>query len=287
MRHVILHLLLLSGLWKTASATLSVPSLVSPATGASGLAPNVLLDWSSVGGANSYEYRLATQPGLSLQPATSVLSSQAIQGDLFFGTTYYWQVRAVASSPVPDSSAWSAVWSFTTTDELYPVSPSNGAINLSSSLIIDWSPLSGATYYEYQYDSDPQFTMPFSGNIFATVSQAGLSGLLTGSTYHWRVRAFHAVDTSGWSAIWNFTVGLPTGINSINSASTFFYPNPSYHYVYLESPAESGTLSVLNVSGNKMLEWELRSSCDRFDVSALEPGCYILQYQHDSENKRA
>ena len=51
-----------------------------------------------------------------------------------------------------------------------------------------------------------------------------VSNLLYGTKYYWRARCAHAADTSGWSAVWNFTTQFtlttaPTLISPVNGAT--------------------------------------------------------------------
>src|SRR3990172_6913226 len=105
-------------------ATLNTPTLTSPAIASLNNDPNVLLDWSSTTGATAYEYKVSTNPGLSGASILTISgSSQVSTSNLFFGTLYYWQVRAIKTSAPVDSSSWSAIWNFNTIDQLTIVSP--------------------------------------------------------------------------------------------------------------------------------------------------------------------
>ncbi len=216
--------------------SLVVPSLLSPINNATNASANELLDWSSSTGANAYQYRIGISSNLSNTPAVQVLASQATLANLFFGTIYYWQVRALKTTMPTDSSNWSTVSSFTTLDQIFLVTPANGAMSQAPDEILDWSPLSGITNYDYQWDTTVNFNSPLlnSASISSGTSQVTTSNLRFGTTYFWRVRGRHSVDTMQWSSVRFFT---------------------TVDQIFLVSPANGAT----NVATNPILDWSILS----------------------------
>ena len=211
-----------------ASALLSTPTLVSPSDGAINQYPNVTIDWSSVTGATSYELKLATISDLSDADTQTVTNSCYYTSELFFNTTYYWQVRAKSAS---DSSDWSSTRSFTVRSTITLSSPNNGATNQNPNVTIWINTINGVTHYDYELDTTEQFNSPelreyshitgYSGKVTDT--------LLFGKTYYWRARARHAADTSEWSSIRNFTVRSTVSLSSPNNGATNQNPNVSIY----------------------------------------------------------
>ncbi|MFM2207042.1 MAG: hypothetical protein RL213_1017 [Bacteroidota bacterium] len=184
-----------------AKAVLTTPLQAAPSDGSIGNPPNALLDWSAVTGANSYQYAIDADPSLAnADTVTIALFSQANAVDLLFGTTYYWTVRALSSTP-SDSSAWSTVWTFTTLDQVNLTAPLDGAANQPLDVLLDWASVQGITNYDYELDTVNTFNSPvyYYGSVTAA-SQVYTSNLLFGATYYWRVRARHSADTTQWSA---------------------------------------------------------------------------------------
>jgi hypothetical protein len=132
-------------------------------------------------------------------------TSQVTTSNLRFGTTYYWRVRARHDA---DTSSWSPVRFFNTIDQIFQVSPAIAATNVNTNPLLDWSPLSGILNYQYQLDTLFNFSTGITQTIPGGTSQASTSGLLNGRIYYWRVRAWHAADTTNWSTIRSFGVGL-------------------------------------------------------------------------------
>jgi len=100
---------------------------VSPADGAGSRPRDTTLSWEAAAGADAYEYCYdksndgACSPWVGVGPATGVEI-----GGLEYGTTYYWQVRALggSGSTYADGGAW---WGFTTeeptlVEEVFPSS---------------------------------------------------------------------------------------------------------------------------------------------------------------------
>lgn len=87
-------------------------------------------------------------------------------------------------------------------------SPSNGSTLYDLSAYMSVSSVSGATGYQFQYDTVSTFTSPHmrlkwnDSGTRRTYSEA----LLTGQKYYWRARAFKPGDTSSWSSNREFTV---------------------------------------------------------------------------------
>jgi hypothetical protein len=82
-----------------AFALLTTPSLVIPLNGSTNISVVSLLDWSFINGATEYQYKLGTNATLlGVNSQTVIGASQVNTANLFFGTVYYWQVRAIKSS---------------------------------------------------------------------------------------------------------------------------------------------------------------------------------------------
>ncbi len=92
-----------------------------------------------------------------------------------------------------------------------PVSPADETQGLDTSTIrLDWKTLEGATQYQWQLDSDTDFSsLPAGFDNYCEESSARLPPLEVATTYYWRVRATKPV-ISPWSAKWSFTTILGT-----------------------------------------------------------------------------
>jgi hypothetical protein len=103
-----------SSVWNftTVIAVPSVPSLSSPANGATGQSLTSSLTWASSTNATSYSVQVSASSDFStvLFSNSSTALSFSLSG-LSNNTTYYWRVNASNSG---GTSSWSSVWSFKT-----------------------------------------------------------------------------------------------------------------------------------------------------------------------------
>ncbi len=201
--------------------TSSAPALLFPPDGSLKIATLITLQWSPLSGAGSYRLHVSTVPDFS----DTVLSKSNITGTfqevsgLNNSAKYYWRVKAVNTS---GTSAWSASWSFTTEGFTLPLpapqleSPLNGTLNISTSPSLAWYHITGATYYQLQVSSDPNFgSFELDRDNIQVLSQnsrdlsSEVINLHDNTAYYWRVRAGNDGGLSPWSDPWNFKTAAP------------------------------------------------------------------------------
>lgn len=126
---------------------------------------------------------------------------------LLYSSKYYWRARCFNAV---DTSDWSDIWWFGTTDNIYLKSPVNNAINQPVQVALKWS-LAGSYdehIYQYQLATDTAFTAaPITLTKGTPLEHTVNVGY--GKKYYWRFRAMHSRDTSKWSPIWAFTTVNP------------------------------------------------------------------------------
>ncbi len=235
MKKKILVFLLISLIGNLAIAVLPTPLLTAPADASTGNPANTLINWFNVTGATSYEFKLDTSATLVSTPIQTSISSQFLNANLKYGTTYYWQVRALKTTGIADSSAWTQIFSFSTLDQLNLTAPTNGAINQFPKTYLNWSSTGGITNYQAQWDDSPLFNTPNLGDTLLpdSISDVYALHLSFGTTYYWRVRAMHSLDTTEWSTPQTFTV-LDTAILSAPAnLSAFQSPSVKLDWSYI------------------------------------------------------
>jgi hypothetical protein len=202
-------------------------SKTSPLNGATGQSTNLTLTWGASSGATSYEYCYDTTNNNACSSWTSNGASTSVSlNGLAYGTTYYWQVRAVnAVGTIYAQRSATAFWSFSTLNPpaaFNKISPAKGDILISqpTSATLTWGASSGATSYEYCYDTtNDNACSSWTSN--GTSTSASLSGLAYGTTYYWQVRAINAGGTTyadgSATAFWSFsTLNPPAAFNKIS-----------------------------------------------------------------------
>ena len=230
-------------------------------------------------GITGYQYRYSTNiifsnPNLFTIGATS----QANLSSLSYGTQYYWQVRTFHAT---DTSEWSLPWSFTTVYQLTTapslISPANSAINIPvAGTSLQWSSISSATFYEYQFDDNTSFTSPVTNTVTALNDFTGT--LLPNTTYYWKVRAGNGSGYSPWSVIWSFTTELVTGITyQLETENFSVYPNPSNGKFIINSNGNINSIEIYNICGEKIFQSEFRNQKSEIDLSAQPAGIYFYQ----------
>ena len=208
-----------------------VPVLLSPANGAVDQPTSLNLSWQAVGGATSYTVQVSIVPNFTsfvFVQSGIASTSQAVNG-LANSTKYYWRVNAASGS---GTSAWSAVWNFTTIP-LPPgvptlVSPAMNAANVAISPTLTWTAAIRASTYRLEVSTVSDFTSTvFDDSTLTAVSS--VVGPLAGNTaYWWRVNAKNAAGTSAWSAVWHFmTVVSPPAVPVLSSPANGAIDQPT------------------------------------------------------------
>jgi hypothetical protein len=164
-------------------------------------------------------------------PLTNLNSVAAGLGAILTpGVTYYWNVQVTA----PIKSLPSAMASFTVQQlgAVVPVisSPPNGTSVDSLLPAFSWEPIAGATMYEFQLASDPEFLLPvYSVNTTTSGALMPIAKPLTdGDTYFWRVRVIEPA-VGEWSQVGIFTVTIPVTPTTptVEPTTTIILPTPT------------------------------------------------------------
>lgn len=208
--------------------TIAKPSLVKPYDGP--LIPpgtDPLFTWDPIPHVPYYRVQLDTNQNLNsahgidtLVPAISL--GTWYQRYLLFGTRYYWRVKAIETY---DSSEWSDTWSFDVRDKVRQTYPKNKAVNYSPGNTLDWASQSGTEGYILWVSEDSTFQTYLElsdslNNPFFAYPEAGFYKFST--SYFWKVKVFHALDTGEWSDTWKFTTRAliaPSLVSPTNGAT--------------------------------------------------------------------
>ncbi len=206
---------------------LPTPTLVSPANVATNISIPVTFSWNASSGATSYWLQVSTDSSFTTVMACndSTLTGTTKQlNTLANGTPYFWRVRAKNTGGL--TSAWSTIWSFTTS-LLAPtlVSPANGATNVPKSVTFNWNSSSGARSYRLQV----WFAQGLIVNDTTTSTSYTVGELPNNKVISWKVNATYPAGTSGYSSVWSFTTIVaapspPTLISPANGATNVPLP---------------------------------------------------------------
>jgi hypothetical protein len=192
----------------------NAPQLVSPADGADDLPSTVMLIWTSIDIANTYDLQVSTQSDFS----TTVLNETGITDttrnleDLSLNITYYWRVRSVTEGQTV--SDWSLARTFKTVG-IPPapvlISPVSNAENQPMSITFRWNHAAGADTYRLQISTVSNFSSTFTDQSALTDTSLQVDGFDAERTYYWRVRATNEFGDSEWSQVRSFITqsGVP------------------------------------------------------------------------------
>ena len=204
-----------SGSWWTFTTIPPAPGAFGKSEPVNGVtttqSTSATIKWTASSGATGYEYCYATSTGNCTTWISDPSTSKFLSG-LTPGTTYYWHLRAKNSYGTTYSDgASTAFWSFTTATSppgaFNKSAPVNGAIDLSISPTLMWSASTGATSYEYCFDTTNDNACSSWSSNGASTSKA-LSGLKPATTYYWHIRAVNEGGTTYSNgaeiAFWSF-----------------------------------------------------------------------------------
>lgn len=258
----------------TGSGKLAAPNLLKPDKDAKNQSTTLTFDWSSVDGARSYGFEIATDEDFKKDKRRSDLTipSATVSG-LLPSTTYYWRVQSKDSTTASD---WSEVRSFTTTSNRLAVpeltEPKN-KVEVSVSPTLSWKEIKNALTYDVQIATDDKFNsksvvMEKIG-ITGTLIQA--SGLSSKTTYYWRVRATNLQGSGEWSSPWEFkthssrlSAPVPVGVEpsiggKTSTAPTLIWTSVAnaISYILQYSTDKDFKKSVTEINGIKTASYAL------------------------------
>lgn len=269
------------------SFSVNWPSTPTPISPVNATVTDVVLSWSPVAGAATYEVQVNSNPDFT----NNMIDDQTVKGThyspaaTYDNGSYYWRVRARDSRTTPNLGSWSAVVQFQRAWPDQPVlqSPADGAVNVTVPTL-QWSAAAHAAYYQVEFSTDPNFTpgptttyecytdattftpyglfgagsAPVPGACGVTETVAHVSGL-----YYWHVRGIDDGPGNGsvngiWSTPRSFSLVVPSTPDVI-------------------SPTGGVTVTV------PVLHWASVPGVDRYKVTVLKngtavPGTPVITY---------
>lgn len=169
--------------------------------------------WNTADRATDYTFQLSkTGDFATVISDKSLTDTTTSIGNLSFLTEYFWRVKATNTGGESD---WSLVSKFTVKaqDASIPtlISPTNTATNVDTSLALLWNKAEGALSYQVQLSELTDFSSTQIDTDNLTDTTYSVVGLSHSKSYHWRVRAFGAADTSAWSSVYSFSTKSKLG----------------------------------------------------------------------------
>lgn len=247
--------------------TVTAPNLTSPTNGATGVSPNPALTWSAVVSATTYEVEVATDAGFGTVVYTQagIAGTSATASGLASNTQYFWRVRAVNAC---GTSAWSAVFDFTTGDiapcSQYDTGPFSNFNPVPSACFNDCA-LVTQTFEVYQNESyalynmvgGEEYTFEFCTGYDANTWEAQIT-----------VAAFDAVTQT--------VIPGSEIATALDCSITFTPPANGDCIVIIADPANCGATTVATDNGAPTLTCSGLTNC--CDAVFTDPGGASVDY---------
>ncbi len=151
-----------------------------------------------------------------------------------------------------------------------------------------WSPAStgdAPVAYAFNFGTTADMT---GVNATTTVTDGfSIYGMTTETTYYWQVVPENAGGSAVDCPVWSFTTSANIlSIKDIQLSAIVVSPNPVKDVVTINSPVGFDSVEVFNQLGQLVL----KSNADlmnnnKLDLSALNPGMYMLQIKADNKSK--
>jgi hypothetical protein len=233
------------------------------------------LGWVSSAANFNVRYRLVG--GTTWTFATANTTSHAISG-LTANSQYEFQVQAVCSTVLGDTSAWATAVNFTTLTATACATPTalTATSILQTSATLGWTSVAPIFNVRYRAVGTTTWSSTTVGTTFLPIM-----GLTANTQYEFQVQAVcsaTAGDTSNWTYTGNFTTlticGIPTSLTatsitqtsaSLGWTSTAANFNIRYRAVgtstWTATTASATTLAVTGLTANTQYEFQVQAVC--------------------------
>ena len=150
-------------------------------------------------------------------------------GTLKMARTYYWRVDEFDIFETHKGD----IWSFTTEGAVGSSKPANGAVDVTQTPVLTWTPGFGASHEVYFGADAGSLERKSSGNLGSESYDPGQ--LEWGTTYYWRVdEADNANAESPWTGpLWSFTTANFLIIDDMESYNDLNEDDPASNRIYL------------------------------------------------------
>jgi len=218
-----------------------------PADGAQSVDPEPALSWTG-GFGSKLHYVYFGDNFDEVSNAAGALPQGTLEytpGPLKMAKTYYWRVDEfdVVETHKGD------VWSFTTEGAVESLDPVNGAVDVTQTPILTWTPgVNGASHEIYFGADAASLELKGSGNLGSESYEPGL--LEWNTTYYWRVDEANSTNAeSPWTGpLWSFTTANFLIIDDMESYNDLDEGDPDSNRIYLawidgfDNPATNGSV---------------------------------------------
>jgi hypothetical protein len=165
-------------------------------------------------------------------------------GPLKMAKTYYWRIDEFDIVETHRGD----VWSFTTQGAVQSVNPSNGAVDVTQTPVLTWTPGFGASHEVYFGTDASSLEQKSTGNLGSESYDPGQ--LEWDTTYYWRIdEANNANTDSPWTGpLWSFTTADFLIVDDFESYNDLDPADPASNRIFnawldgFDNPAVNGSV---------------------------------------------
>jgi len=218
-----------------------------PVDGAQSVLPEPILEWTA-GFGSKLHYVYFGDNFDDVNNATGGLpqgTASYTPGTLKMAKTYYWRVDEFDIFATYKGD----VWSFTTEGAVSNPSPANGAVDVTQTPILTWTPgIFGASHEVYFGTDASALELKSSGNLGSENYEPML--LEWNTTYYWRVVEANSTNAdSPWTGpVWSFATASFLIVDDMESYNDINEGEPGSNRIYLawvdgfDNPAVNGSV---------------------------------------------
>jgi transposase-like protein len=246
-----------SFVWSFTTLTLAptAPTLTAPADTVGNQAVSILLQWSSLYNATTYQLQVSTDSSFATtmyDDTTFMVTQKQISG-LSYNTRYFWRVRGKNSY---GSGNYTARSFYTTLLTPTPSSPATGATNQPISISFVWDTIPGVTYYNLQLSTSSTFTTLSFIDSLVTATTRTVTSLANSTKYYWRVCARNSRGSGAFATVSSFTTVIP-----VPAAPK------------LSTPSNSAVNQALSVA----FKWNTATSATSYRLQAATDSLFVFR----------
>lgn len=150
---------------------------------------------------------------------------------------------------------------------------------------INWQAQTEPTSMGYFFGFNTTDTPPANFTMTPGLT-ASLENLAPGTTYYAFVQTFCGATFSNWVSV-PFTTAAVAGINNTAFAGFKAYPNPVNHILTLDNNTTIDKVAIYNVTGQLVLQQDIKNTNVQINVANLAPGAYLLNIHAGDSRKNA
>lgn len=203
------------------STSINTSGTISTLAGSSVPFSSASLTWTALGNASSYTVQTSTVSNFaSIFSTSSAGTNSATVTGLTPSTQYYFRVLPVSGGVAGTASN---VVTITMQHIATPVvTATYNATNPTSQLDVSWAAITGAATYTLDYSTSSTFASGVTTLTGLTGTTTSVTGLATGTTLYFRLKAVAPDDTSSYSNTVNATtiVPAPATLTATTNSST-------------------------------------------------------------------